>query len=452
MRVSDHAPLVRAAREGELVCLFVLDPYFFSKERAKELPHRMQFLVSSLLSLEKNIARLGSRLFVARGRSVEVVPALAAQFKVDRVFAHRWVEPLGRERDRRVSDRLRVPFELFEGETLVPPGTVRTGAGTPFSVFTPFARAWAKHLLPPRVATIKRLPAPPADVTFDSAPIPTCEELGLTENPSLLPGGERAARGRLDHFLKQAGARYHDDRNRMDLPGTSRLSVDLKFGTLSIQEVWARSEATLEGEARRVFCNELVWREFTHHTLFDRPQLLEHPFRPDFEGFPYVTDDPGWLAWTTGKTGFPVIDASARQLLGEGFVHNRARMISASFLTKHLLIDYRKGEAHYMKWLTDGDWAQNNAGWQWSAGSGCDAQPYFRVFNPVSQSQRFDPDGAYIRRWVPELTSVPTKYIHSPWEAPEVLRALGTAYPSPIVDLSKGRTRFLNVAKQHLCG
>jgi len=266
---------------------------------------------------------------------------------------------------------------------------------------------------------------------------------------------ERAARDRLTAFLAGAGERYHLQRDRMDVAGTSRLSVDLKFGTLSVREVWARAQASLEGEAKRIFCNELIWREFAHHTLFDRPELLKHPFRKDFEGFPYRDDESGWRAWTDGKTGVPIVDASARQLFGEGFVHNRARMISASFLTKHLTIDFRHGEAHYMKWLTDGDWAQNDAGWQWSAGCGCDAQPYFRVFNPVLQGERFDPSGDYVRRWLPELARMPAKNIHSPWLAPkDVLQqagvVLGDSYPTPIVELGVGRDRFLALAKSHV--
>jgi deoxyribodipyrimidine photo-lyase len=216
--------------------------------------------------------------------------------------------------------------------------------------------------------------------------------------------------------------------------------------------VWTAVERALDGtRAAQSFLNELVWREFTHSTLWDRPELLERPFRPAFEGFPWRDDERLWQAWVHGRTGYPVVDASARQLLGEGFVHNRARMVSASFLTKHLLVDYRRGEAHYMKYLTDGDWAQNNAGWQWSAGCGYDAQPWFRIFNPVVQGERFDPAGAYVRRWVPELERMPARYVHRPWEAPvAVLQAagvrLGETYPRPVVDHLLARERFLALA------
>jgi deoxyribodipyrimidine photo-lyase len=221
--------------------------------------------------------------------------------------------------------------------------------------------------------------------------------------------------------------------------------------------VWHAAACALERfpAALRSFQNELLWREFTHACLWERPELLREPFRPAWKGFPWRFEEREWRAWTEGKTGYPVVDAAARQLLREGFVHNRARMIAASFLTKHLLIDYRRGEAHYLALLTDGDWANNNAGWQWSAGCGCDAQPYFRVFNPVTQGQKFDPDGAYVRRYVPELERLPAEHVHQPWLAPAGVLAqagvaLGKTYPAPIVDHAEARKRFLDVAREHL--
>jgi deoxyribodipyrimidine photo-lyase len=457
LRISDHAPLRDAAEAGEVIPLFVLDPYFFAPVRARELPHRMPFLLDSLGALEASLAERGSRLLVVAGKSVEVVPRLVREWKADRVVAHRWVEPFARERDRRIREALGAKFELYEGETLLPPGTLRTGAGKPYSVFSQFARVFretamiGKPLPPPRT-----LPPVPRGVRARVTVIPTCEQLGIVRNPALLHGGEQAAKARLKRFLRDAAVAYPEHRDRMDLAGTSRLSADLKFGTISARQVWTAVENTLDGTpAARSFLNELVWREFTHSTLWDRPELLEIPFRSGFAGFPWHDDEELWHAWVVGKTGYPVVDAAARQLLGEGFVHNRARMVSASFLCKHLLIDYRRGEAHYMKYLTDGDWAQNNAGWQWSAGCGCDAQPYFRIFNPVTQGEKFDPDGNYVRRWVPELAKMPARYIHNPSEAPEaVLRAAGVrldkSYPRPVVDHRFARERFLAVAAQHL--
>ncbi len=473
LRVSDHAPLTEALRgnaggrdEGSVLPVFVLDPYFFAPEAARELPHRIQFLLDALAALAKNLGHLGSRLIVVAGKSTRVIPELAARWKVDRVVAHRWTEPFGRKRDTIIADRLRAAgsrLELFEGETLRPPGALRTKTGTPFAVYTPFSRAFrAATPLEAPLPAPKTLPAVPTDLGVTEVPIPTLEALGLTRNDQLQIGGERAARERLDHFRAERLRGYEDARDRMDLAGTSRLSADLKFGTISARTVWHAAEsvaAAASDEALRTdrdkFTNELLWREFTHALLWERPELLESPFRKDFVGFPWRNDDDAWHAWTTGTTGYPIVDASARQLLAEGYVHNRARMISASFFTKHLLGDYRRAEAHYMKWLTDGDWAQNNAGWQWSAGCGADAQPYFRIFNPKTQGKKFDPEGVYVKRWVPELRSLDAKFIHAPYDAPAlVLRAagitLGRDYPLPIVVHEAARARFLETAAGHL--
>lgn len=429
LRVHDHPPLLDAIAAGDMICLFVLDPYFFAPGRAQQAPHRIQFLLESLTELARTIAGLGSHLVVVEGKSVDVVPRLAHEWRVDRVVAHRWVEPFGRERDERIAQALRVPLKLYEGETLLPPGTLRTSSGGPFSVFTPFKRAFlttaqiAKPLPAP-----SRIPSLPAGVHADKIAIPTCEALGFLPNPRVIAAGERAARQRLADF---AGARvdaYDRSRDQLaDENGTSRLSQDLKFGTLSARTVW--HAAARAGRGAEVFRSELMWREFAHAILWNHPRVLEQPFRPDFAGFPWRDDDEGWRAWCEGRTGHPVVDAAARQLLATGYVHNRARMIAASFLTKQLMIDYRRGEAHYMRWLTDGDWAQNNFGWQWSAGCGCDAQPYFRVFNPQRQGETFDADGAYVRRWVPEI---------------------GRDYPAPIVNHAAARERFLDTAKRHL--
>jgi deoxyribodipyrimidine photo-lyase len=200
---------------------------------------------------------------------------------------------------------------------------------------------------------------------------------------------------------------------------------------------------------------QLIWREFAYANVWARPQLLSEPFRPSWRSFPWRKDPEAFQAWEQGQTGYPVVDAAARQLQGEGYVHGRARMIAASFLCKHLLIDYRQGEAHYLKLLTDGDWALNNMGWQWSAGCGCDAQPYFRVFNPIAQGERYDAVGAYVRRWVPELRQLPNRFIHRPWEAPDEVRStcgvhLGENYPQPVVEHRMARERFLRTAKAHL--
>ncbi|HKP59502.1 MAG TPA: deoxyribodipyrimidine photo-lyase [Polyangiales bacterium] len=461
LRLREHAALARASRGcRELIPVFVLAPeYFEGTAAAGSAPHRVQFLLESLAELAAGLTALGSRLLVLRGPALRALPELVAQARADRVFAIGACEPGARLRDRQLAARLSVPFELCGYETLREPGTLRTGSGGPFQVYTPFARAaLAGFERPQLTAAIEHLPPWPAQLALQGEVIPTLAELGLRHNPNLQLGGERAALDRLERFLHDHAARYHELRDRMDLPGTSRLSADLHFGTLSARTIYASAHAALADRQPRAwerFRAELLWREFAHHTLFDRPDVLTKPFRRDFEGFPWRRDERGWSAWATGHTGYPIVDAAARQLLREGFVHNRARMVAASFLTKHLAIHYRRGEAHYLQWLTDGDPASNNLGWQWCAGSGVDAQPYFRVFNPISQGERFDPEGAYVRRYVPELARLPTRYIHAPFDAPPAVLeragvSLGTTYPEPVVEHAAARQRFLLIASEHV--
>jgi deoxyribodipyrimidine photo-lyase len=450
LRVSDHVPLCVAARRGDVVPLFVVDPYFFEPRRAQCLPHRMQFLLESLEDLRWNLAGLGAPLLLVSGRSVDVVPDIARRVGADRVVAQRWVEPFGRERDRRVADRLEVPFELHEGETLHELGTLRSGAGRGYEVFTPFERALRRTL---RVAAPLPVPhrlvvAPHGIVGED---VPTLATLGIERNPGMIGGGEGAARMRLAAFLRAGIAPYDRARDRLGEEGTSRLSADLKFGTISPRTVYREALEVLGSGAER-FVTELLWREFTHGTLHDHPDLLEQSFRSEYDRTPWQTNDAHFSAWAEGRTGVPVVDAAARQLIREGFVHNRARMIAASFLVKHLRQHYRRGEQHYLKYLVDGDWAQNNFGWQWSAGCGVGAQPYFRVMNPVSQAEKFDAEGGYVRRYVPELGRLPVEFIHRPWSAPSaVLRQagvrLGVDYPLPIVDLAGARAEYLQLAR-----
>lgn len=454
LRVADHGPLRQALSDGEVIPLFVLDPHFFAPERATGMAHRMQFLLESLEVLEQRIADLGSRLVVVAGRSTDLLPELAARWKADQVVAHRWSEPFGVQRDDRIRDDLHkagIQFFLHEGETLAPPGSVLTGSGSMFHVFTPFARAFARQGSPGKPLPVPESLPPLPRLDGDATKKPSLESLGIRRNPHLPKGGEIEGLKRLASFQEEGLQGYRTARDRMAESGTSRLSVDLHFGTLSIRTVWHEISTSCEGPQVDVACflNELLWREFAHHLLAEEPRLLTHPFRPGFEDFPWREDEGGWEAWKQGLTGFPVVDAAARQLLAEGYVHNRARMVAASFLTKHLLLDYRRGEAHYLRWLVDGDWANNNMGWQWSAGCGVDAQPWFRIFNPIAQGERFDPEGIYVKRWLPELGGVPVKWIHHPWDAPEEYRR-NLAYPDPIVDHGAARARFLEVARWHL--
>jgi len=461
LRLRDHAALHAAARDSrELIPVFVLSPEYFAPGGQERAPNRLRFVIESLRELAAGIEARGSRLLVVRGPAAEVIPQLASELRVDRVLAIRSGEPRSRARDERVRAALQVPFETFVQETLLDPDSVRTNAGGVFRVYGPFSRACGARLTEPSLSPApQRLPTLPAAKQLSAAarfelPLPTLSGVGLTEDPRVQRGGERAAQARLKAFLSGPIGQYEHDRDRMDRPGTSRLSADLRFGTLSVRSVWA-AVAKQPEDVRGRYALELLWREFAHYTLWHDPDVLSHPFRPEFRGFPWRGPNADFEAWWQGRTGYPVVDAAARQLLAEGFVHNRARMISASFLTKHLLVHYQHGEAHFLRYLTDGDLAQNNMGWQWSAGCGCDAQPYFRVFNPVTQGERFDPEGAYVRRYVPELARLPARYIHAPWLAPANVLAqagvrLGGTYPEPIVEHTSARQRFLLVASEHL--
>ena len=295
LRLADHEPLTAALREGQPVPLFVLDPYFFAPARARELPHRIQFLLQSLRELSTRVEALGSHLIIVAGRSVDVVPAVARSFAIDQVVAQRWSEPFARERDRRVAIALSVPFRLFEGETLAPPGALSTSEGKPYSVFTPYARAFRTKIeIGAPLTAPARLPPLPAGLEFSPAPIPELSELGIDENPRLLAGGELAAEARLAQFLDGAARDYDTGRDRLDLAGTSRLSQDLKFGTLSPRRVWVDSERALarSPKALAAFSNELVWREFSHGLLRADPELLERPFHRRFAEFPWLADAP----------------------------------------------------------------------------------------------------------------------------------------------------------------
>ena len=449
LRLEDHAAVLTAMDSGEVIPLFVLDPYFFAPKRAQELPHRMQYLLESLESLKAAVAARGSQLILRYGRSIDVVPEVAAQWQVDQVLAQGWTESFARRRDQIVAERLSCPLELLEGETLVMPGSIRTLQGKPYSVFTPFwKRFLAQAQVKAPVGAPDRLPPLPEGIAATSVELPGLSDLGLTANTNLIQGGERSAADRLHDFLSHRVGNYPKARNRPDQDGSSRIGPDLKFGTLSARQVWAAANAPEIRAHAGSFRRQIIWREFAHDLVWNQPDLLEQPFRKKFVGFPWGGRDEHWEAWVHGRTGYPIVDAAARQLLATGYVHNRARMISASFLTKHLLIDYRRGEAHYMKWLTDGDWIQNNFGWQWSAGCGCDAQPYFRVFNPILQGKKFDPKGAYVRRWVPELSALPNRIIHTPWLAKEPLSS--AIYPRPVVDHATARKTFLETAKTFL--
>jgi len=452
LRLHDHPALMAAADGHErLVPLYVLDPRLLRGRFAS--PNRAWFLLGSLRMLATDLAALGSPLVVRVGDPMVVVPEVALAAGATDVYVSRDHAPYGRARDQSVAEVLAATspgarLHASTGVLVHEPESIATLEGQPYSVYSPFRRAWER--LPRREV----LTAP--DVLpghhLDPGEIPTLATLGLgdgpTADPTLLPEpGEAAARRRLERWLARGLGAYAETRDRVDLAdGTSRLSADLHFGLLSPTEIVAR--VTGDGEGRRVYLSEIVWREFYAHVLFHRPAVRRAAFRTEFDAIEWSGDGSALDAWRTGRTGYPIVDAAMRQLAATGWMHNRARMIAASFLTKDLLIDWRAGEAHFMTHLVDGDVASNNGGWQWSASTGTDAQPYFRIFNPVSQGRRFDPDGAYVRRWVTELRTVPAAYIHAPWEMPPAVAAASGVrvradYPAPIVDHAQARARAL---------
>ena len=451
LRLHDHPALVAAAAGGRTVVpLYVIDPRLVNGRFAS--PNRTWFLLETLRALAVDLERLGAPLVVRVGDPEEVVCEVAVEAGATDVFVSRDHAPYGRRRDAAVAARLEahgIAWHAKRGNLVHEPEDLATVDGRPFSVYSPFRRAWETRPRRSIAAIPARLPAH----SLTTGTIPSLSELGLGEGPTADPAsmpvpGESSARARLDRWLTDGIDHYAIGRDRPDLvDGTSRLSADLHLGAVSALEVVERSIGA--GEGRRVFLDELVWRDFYAHVLFHRPDVRRSSFRASFDSIEWSMDGAAVDAWRDGRTGYPFIDAAMRQLAATGWMPNRARMVVASFLTKDLLVDWRVGEAHFMRHLIDGDVASNNGGWQWSASTGTDPQPYFRIFNPVTQGRRSDPDGVYVRRWLPELVGVPSERIHAPWEMTAEEQAvagcrIGTDYPAPIVDHAEARARALS--------
>jgi deoxyribodipyrimidine photo-lyase len=416
------------------------------------------WLHQSLAQLDASLRRFGSRLIIRRGPTLDTLRALLDQTGSTAVFWNRRYEPAAIERDARVKAALQKDgrmVESFNGTLLFEPWAVQTQQSRPYQVFTPF---WKACLKSPE-------PAPPdgAPSQLSNPPRwpPTLElgELGLEPTIDWAEGlrakwrpGEAGATDCLNRFLDEAIGDYPDERNRPDHLGTSRLSPHLHFGEVSVRQIWSLLRAQGHDKtsaAFRVFATELGWREFAHHLLFHFRQTPQQPLRKEFDHFPWQPDKGNLQAWQRGRTGFPIVDAGMRELWHTGWMHNRVRMIVASFLVKDLLIPWQEGVAWFWNTLVDADLASNTLGWQWTAGCGADAAPYFRIFNPVTQGEKFDPQGDYVRHWIPELNRLPTEWIHKPWEAPARLLEeagieLGSTYPWPIVDHREARSRALD--------
>jgi deoxyribodipyrimidine photo-lyase len=463
LRLSDHPALHAASKTGApVICLYVFDEQSTALRPPNARPlggAARWWLAQSLRALQKSLAAIGLPLLLRRGAAAKVIAELARDTDAGAVF---WNE-IAQAPHQAIADQvaaalqdLGIAVQSFPGDLLVTPTDIRNKDGRGLRVFTPFWKRVQSFGDPP-----KPLPAPKA-----LRPIPGIASDALEgwhlepADPDWAGGlretwtpGEVSAQAQLRHFLKSGVAGYSTERDRPDREGASKLSPHLRFGEISPRQVWhaarfaAAEHPKLAGDIDK-FLSELGWREFCRHLLFDVPDLAERNLQPSFDAFPWKTDARALQAWQRGRTGYPIVDAGMRELWHTGVMHNRVRMVVASFLVKHLLIDWRDGEKWFWDTLVDADAGSNPANWQWVAGSGADAAPYFRVFNPILQGEKFDPDGIYVRRWAPELAELPSRLIHQPWTATPLELAsagvtLGKTYPAPIIEHKAGRERAL---------
>jgi len=464
LRISDNPALSAAVAGGAPV----VPVYIIDTEEEGGYPAggtSPLWLRRSLIELDHALRKSGSRLVIRSGPSLQVLRGLAGKTGATCVYWNRIYEPAAGRRDGEVTRGLADggwKTEMFNGSLLFEPGDVSTSGGGPYRVFTPFWRKCRSLSEPssPRKAP-KALPGPPS--WPDSlAPGDVGREAGPARSGGIrMVGspGEKAAAAMLARFLDEGLAGYPENRDRPDLPGTSRLSPHLHFGEISPRQVWhavgARTVSDPSegvGRGAEAFLRQLGWREFAHHLLHHFPDTPEAPLREEYAAFPWRYDKRELLAWRRGETGYPLVDAGMRELLGTGWMHNRVRMIVASFLVKDLLLPWQEGARWFLDTLLDADLANNTLGWQWVAGCGADAAPFFRVFNPVGQGKRYDPKGHYVRRWVPELAALPAKWIHCPWQAPGGVLSdagvtLGKTYPQPMVDHAVARERAIKAWK-----
>ncbi|MDQ8190015.1 cryptochrome/photolyase family protein [Roseibacillus persicicus] len=455
LRVSDNSSLLAASQKGEkVVPLYVASDW--KKAHAWTGPGRQQFLCECLESLAGNLAKLGGRLIIRSGDPVEAIARLLDEGSVSEVHYNRDPDPHGKKDELRLAEICEARGVACVGHDDVALHTfdqTTKDDGTAYRVYTPYSKRWLKLEKRKPASTPKQL-ATPDQIASD--PLPTLEnwQLNLPSHLDLLSGSESAARSRLKDAIAKRLPSYAQNRDHPSVPATSRLSQDLRWGTLSIRKAYAEAHKAHE-EARdpdvrasyHTFIKELAWRDFYLHLLEAYPEVLQHEFNADYRGLPWAEPDEKFEAWKEGHTGFPIVDAGMRELRTTGFMHNRVRMIVAMFLTKDLHLDWRLGEQHFAQHLLDGEIASNNGGWQWSAGTGADAAPYFRIQNPWTQSKRFDAKGEYIKRWVPELDAVPAKALH---EAPDLVSGHGKSYPQPIVNHAQERDKTLSIFKKHL--
>lgn len=457
LRLHDQAALYHALKASRAVhCVFVFDTDILDglEDRADR---RVEFIWLAVGELKAALEERGSTLHVLHGSARRLIPEFARKLGVQAVYCNRDYEPQAIARDGEVAaqlDRSGIAFHDYKDHVIFERDEVLNGAGKPFAVFTPYKNAWLKKLedfylraYPLERYLDKLAPSAPA-------PLPTLETLGFerTDLTQLkLPCGMSGAEMLFENF-QQRITHYHAARDFPAVKGVSYLSPHLRFGTLSIRAL-ARFAHYHGGHGAETWLSELIWRDFYQMLLWHHPQVVEHAFKPQFDTLAWENDEAKFAAWCEGRTGYPLVDAAMRQLNQTGWMHNRLRMVVASFLTKDLQVDWRWGERYFARKLLDYDLAANNGGWQWAASTGCDAQPWFRIFNPVTQSEKFDPQGKFIRRYVPELLNCPDTYLHAPWTLPpqEQKRLgllIGRDYPQPVVDHAVAREKTLALFKR----
>ena len=450
LRVQDHTALHHALRmHPQVYCVFVFDTTILDPLPRRD--RRVEFVLRAAEEVAAALREMGGALLVRHGDPLAEIPQLAAELGVSAVYANRDYEPAAIARDAEVKRRLgHTDFLDFKDQVIFERDEIMTQGGTPFSVFTPYRNAWLKRLQPadlqsrPVEEFAARL-APPRS----GEGMPTLQQLGFEpadpgEFP--LPAGMSGAQ----KLFREFAGRIDDYAATRDFPavrGSSCLSAHLRFGTLSIRQLAAHAQAQA-GRGAETWLGELIWRDFYHAILWHHPRVVTQCFKPAGDALRWDLAPDLFEAWCAGRTGYPLVDAAMRQLASSGFMHNRLRMVAASFLAKDLGLDWRQGEAWFAEKLLDFDLAANNGGWQWAASTGCDAQPWFRIFNPVTQSEKFDAEGRFIRRHVPELCRVTRKFIHAPWKMNAAEQAacgvrIGRDYPAPVVDHAEARARTL---------
>ncbi|MFY7697304.1 MAG: cryptochrome/photolyase family protein [Legionella sp.] len=449
LRVTDNPVLAAACRQHQ----FIIPIYIWD-----ELSHSLGgaqrwWLHHSLISLEQSLQKIGLNLCLRQGNALAILEQLVAEHHIGAVYWNRCYDPAAIQRDTQIKKHLQldgVDVVSANGSLLHEPWDIRNAAGGFFKVFTPFWRTCINKLIIPEEwrpsLGLQSIPVN-SDALTSWELLPTkpnwAEHFGEYWQP-----GEKGAQLKLHHFIEHYLCGYH---HRRDIPNdhaTSKLSPHLHFGEISPWQVWraidaARLNQEIAIKSVERFCAELGWREFSYHLLYHEPTIVNNNFKKIFNQFPWANDDSSLRRWQQGQTGYPIVDAGMRELWSTGYMHNRVRMIVASFLTKDLFIDWRRGASWFWDTLLDADLASNSASWQWVAGCGADAAPYFRIFNPVLQGEKFDPQGAYVKRWVPELRDVPVHWIHQPWLAPAGVKN----YPPPMVDHAEARKMALSYYK-----